>query len=296
MAPSLDEHLAVSILAGDKYYFKSTGRRNLFAGFTAVLSEAKTKEELDEESPEYGELPGLGENETLRLLELLGYQHFTKPPARFNDASLVKALEEKGIGRPSTYAPTLHTLLSRDYVQRKGGALSPSELGETVVDLLVKFFPQVLDVGFTAQLEEELDRIEEGDVDWVQVLKNFHSPFEQDVAQAREQMQDMRQEAVVTEQPCEQCGKPLVMRRGRFGKFLACSGFPECKFTRSLPTGFFCPLPGCGGELVKKVSRAGRPFYGCSKYPACNYITNKLPKKDETEESQKPAQLEVLGP
>ncbi|MCM8776208.1 MAG: DNA topoisomerase, partial [Candidatus Omnitrophica bacterium] len=201
--------------------------------------------------PEEGvNLPPLTEGEQLKLLELMGYQHFTKPPARFNDASVVKMLEEQGIGRPSTYAPIIYTLLSREYVYRKGGALVPSELGEIVVDLLVQHFPKIMDVQFTANMEGELDKIEEGKMDWVKVLREFYEPFLSHLEVARETMKNIKQ-AIPTEYKCDVCGKELVIRWGRFGKFLACSGFPECRYTRSLPTGFQCPVEGCGGELVQ---------------------------------------------
>jgi DNA topoisomerase I len=282
MTPALDEHLAVSIVAGKKYFFKSTGRRNLFPGFGILYAEpAAEKESKDEEDALSTEdLPSLVADEVLKLIELLGNQHFTKPPARFNDASLVKTLEERGIGRPSTYAPTIYTLVVRDYVTRKGGALMPTELGETVVDLLVKHFPKILDISFTATMEEELDRIEEGELAWVEVVRDFFKPFEADLVLAKEEMKNVRQEAVPTDYVCDVCAKPMVIKWGRFGKFLACMGFPECKYTRSIPTGFRCPQPECGGDLVKKTSKKRRIFYGCSNYPKCNYIANKLPTKD----------------
>ena len=306
MTPAVDEQIAVSIAAGEKYFFKTTGRRNLFPGFAILYGEAKTAKteengkdaEEDEDAP-FGDLPNLTAGEILKLHELIGNQHFTKPPARFNDASLVKTLEEEGIGRPSTYAPIIYTLLYREYVNRKGGALMPTELGETVVDLLVKHFPKVLDVQFTALMEEELDKIEDGDTDWVKVLKDFYGPFEIDLTAARAEMKNMRQEAVPTDYVCDICGKPMVIKWGRFGRFLACSGFPDCKYTRSIPTGFRCPQPECGGDLVKRMSKNRRTFYGCSNYPKCNYIANKLPQKEEgmsEDEKISETDRETLGP
>lgn len=304
MMPAIDEHMTVWTLAGDKYYFKTTGRRNLFPGFTAVFADIKKPEDGEKEPDEgdadalMGDLPELVAGEPLKLHELIGYQHFTKPPARFNDASLVKTLEEKGIGRPSTYAPTIQTILSRDYVTRRGSALMPTELGEKVTDLLVEFFPRVLDVQFTALMEEELDKIEDGELEWISVLKEFYKPFEESLVHAREEMKNMRHEPVPTEFTCDVCGKQLLEKNGRFGKFLACSGFPECKYTRSLPTGFRCPVEGCGGELVKRMSRMRRTFYGCSNYPKCTHIENKLTKDEDKNAGDKPAerQLETLGP
>lgn len=283
MVPAVDEQISVILVSAEKYFFRASGRRNLFQGFGIVYAEPveEKKEEKDgSDEDEFMELPNLTQGETLKLYELLGNQHFTKPPGRFNDASLVKMLEEKGIGRPSTYAPTIYTLVVREYVVRKGGALMPTELGEIVVNLLVQHFPKVLDIQFTANMEEQLDKIEEGDADWVQVLQTFFTPFEADVAVAREEMKSMREEAVPTEYNCEVCGKTMMIKWGRFGKFLACSGFPDCKTTRSVPSGHKCPQPDCGGDLVKRMSKKRRTFYGCSKYPKCTYIANKLPEKE----------------
>lgn len=284
MTPAVDEHIAVTIDAGESYGFRTTGKRNLFPGFTAAFGELKTEKEnskeAEEETPEVEELPELKVGQILKLHELLGEQHFTKPPPRFNDASLIRLLEEKGIGRPSTYAPTISTILDRIYAERNGGALVPTELGETVVDLLVKHFPKILETEFTALMEEEFDEIEEGKLPWVKVLRDFYTPFSKLLAKAQVEMKSMKPEAVPTDYKCDICGKHLLIKFGRFGKFLACSGFPECKYTRSLPTGFYCSEPGCGGELVKRKGKSRRYFYGCSNYPKCTYIVNALPKKE----------------
>jgi len=216
---------------------------------------------------------------------LIGTQHFTKPPPRYNDASIVKSLEEDGIGRPSTYAPTIFTLLSREYVERSGGALIPTELGEIVLDQLMLHFPDILNIEFTALMEEKLDEIEEGDADWVEILKNFYSSFHASVEKAQVDMKDVKQKLIETDEICEKCGKPMVVRWGRFGKFIACSGFPECKNTKAISTGVACPESNCDGTLVKRKSRKGRSFYGCSHYPKCNHISNKLPKPDEAKAS-----------
>ncbi len=292
MMPAIDEQTAVTIAAGDKYFFKANGKRNLFPGFGIVFemvakpsSEASEKEEAktegEEEDAADQELPPLQEGETLKLHELLPTQHFTKPPARYNDASLVRTLEEKGIGRPSTYAPTIYTLLDRDYANRKGGALMPTQLGEIVVDLLVQHFPGVLDIQFTAQMEEELDKIEEGELEWAKVLGNFYEPFSKHLEEAREKMREVRREVIPTDQVCDICGKQMVIRWGRFGQFLACIGFPDCRYTKSMPTGFRCPQPECDGDLVKRQSKRRQIFYGCSKYPNCTYVTRRLPRDGE---------------
>ncbi len=294
MTPAIDEHTAIAIHAGEKYEFRTTGKKSLFLGFTAAFGEIKTekdnsKENEEEEAPEAAELPDLKAGQALKLHELAGEQHFTKPPPRFNDASLIKLLEEKGIGRPSTYAPTISTILSRVYAERKGGALMPTELGETVVDILVKHFPTILDTEFTALMEEELDEIEEGKMEWVKVLKDFYAPFGELLVRAQTEMKSVKQAPIPTELKCALCGKQVMIKFGRFGKFMACSGFPECKYTRSIPTGFFCSVPGCGGELVKRRAKGRRAFYGCSNYPKCTYVVNELPKKeDDVEASEAP--------
>ncbi|MBI4387520.1 MAG: type I DNA topoisomerase [Candidatus Omnitrophica bacterium] len=299
MSEARDLVTSVEIVAEKDYFFKASGTINLFPGFSKVFLDAKAHrkrrekaEGIGEQTEERGEeddeqpLPDLVESELLKLHELIGDQHFTKPPARYNDASLVKALEEDGIGRPSTYAPTIHTLLAREYVHRKGGALMPSELGEIVMRQLLEHFPKIMDIQFTALMEEELDKIEEGELDWVRVLKDFYEPFQKSVADAKLQMKDVKQEITETGQVCEKCGKPMVIRWGRFGKFIACSGFPECKNTKPISTGVACPQPGCNGSLIKRKSKRGRPFYGCSNYPTCTYISNQLPKTEtETKEA-----------
>jgi len=289
MVPALDEQTSVTIAAGDEYFFKASGTRNLFPGF-GIVFEALAKKSKDSESAEAGEeeeddeqeFPVLEEGELLKLLELLASQHFTKPPARYNDASLVRILEEEGIGRPSTYAPTIYILLDRGYAERKGGALTPTEMGEVVLDLLVKHFPSILNVQFTAQMEEELDKIEEGEREWRRVLADFYTPFSEYVAKARVEMKSVKREPVPTDEKCDICGKQMMIRWGRFGQFLACSGFPECRYTKSMPTGFRCPQPDCKGDLVKRQSKKRQTFYGCSTYPACTYVTRRLPRDKET--------------
>ncbi|MDP3921576.1 MAG: type I DNA topoisomerase [Candidatus Omnitrophota bacterium] len=306
MTPAIDELISISILAGDKYYFKTTGQRNLFPGFTVAYGTAKAEKsekqnaEGEDTDDDDKDLPVLEVGEILELKELMGYQHFTKPPSRYNDASLVKTLEEDGIGRPSTYAPIIYTLLSREYVNRKGGALIPTDLGETVVDSLVEYFPNVVNVEFTAGMEEKLDKVEDGALKWIDVIREFYGPFQTLLVKAREDMKNIRREVIPTDRTCDLCEKPMVIRMGRFGRFMACSGFPECKYTRSIPTGFYCTEEGCGGELVKRRSKNRRTFYGCSKYPTCTYIVNKLPKKEGEEDMDdgqvsEPAR-ETLGP
>lgn len=263
---------SVDIAAGD-YGFKATGSRIEFPGFLVLQG----KEEEEESN-----LPPLKEGEELDLDKLEPLQHFTKPPARYTDATIVKALEERGIGRPSTYAPTIATITSRDYVRRESGSLLPTELGMLVTDLLVKHFGKLLDFEFTAKMEEELDEVEEGKVEWVGVVRNFYGQFNQEMDQARSEMQTVRREAEATNEICEKCGKPMVIKWGRRGRFMSCSGWPECKNAKSISTDVACPQ--CQqGKLVQRRAKSGkgRSFFGCTRYPECTFITNRLPKKDE---------------
>ncbi|MBI4368553.1 MAG: type I DNA topoisomerase, partial [Candidatus Omnitrophica bacterium] len=300
MTTAVDQVTSVEVLAGGEYVFKASGTKNLFPGFSAVFSEigraAKKKEESDDEEGEDQEFPELVQNEILKLHELIGNQHFTKPPPRYNDASLVKTLEEEGIGRPSTYAPIIYTLINRDYVERKSSALMPTELGETVIGLLVEHFPYVLDIQFTALMEEELDKIEEGEMDWVKVLQDFYGPFEERLKEAKLKMKDVRQDPVPAGENCDKCGKPMMIKWGRFGKFIACSGFPECRNTKPISTGVACQKEGCSGYLVTRKGKGGRKFYGCSNYPNCDYVINQLPQKESAEKTleEKPPEAEEV--
>lgn len=271
MTPAVFSVVTVEIKAG-RCIFKAHGSQKIFAGFSIVYEEDGEKKE--------GEnlLPPLAVDEKLNLLKLTPSQHFTKPPARFSEASLVKALEEYGIGRPSTYAPIIYTIVARNYVKRKEGYMHPSELGMVVTDLLVKNFADILDFEFTAKMEEELDEVEEGKKKKLDVLRDFYGPFEKDLLFAKENMRKVKGEEVVTSEICDTCGKPMVIKWGRLGRFLSCSDFPKCRFAKSLPTKVKCQEPGCGGMLVERRSKKrGRHFYGCSNYPTCRYITRKLP-------------------
>ncbi len=316
----------VSIGAG-KYTFQAVGTVVRFHGFT-ILYEEKT----DEESEEEKKLPPLEKDTVLELLDLVARQHFTQPPPRYTEASLIRELEEKGIGRPSTYALILSTIQDRGYVVKEKGRLKPTELGFLVTELLVKSFPDILNVKFTAHLEEELDRVEEGKLKWIDVIKEFYSRFREDLERAKQEMQTIKGQEEPTDIPCKKCGRmmvikwgkngkflacpgypeckttmdfrvdekgkivpventeyveqkcpncggPMVIKSGRFGRFIACSRYPECKTTLPLSTGVPCPEEGCNGVLVERRSKRGRTFYGCSKYPACKYVTWKLPEK-----------------
>jgi DNA topoisomerase-1 len=273
MTEAVMAQTAADIMAGD-YLFRASNTQVAFDGFM-VLYDADT----DKEEKKEGKMPLLSVDEPLDMLELIPSQHFTKPPPRYSDGSLVKALEELGIGRPSTYAPTISTIVNRDYVRRESGYLQPTELGGIVTKLLMEHFPRVLDVEFTAKMEDELDGIEEGEIDWKVLLKSFYSPFMHTVDKAKVAMKDVKKEVVATNEICEKCGKPMVIKWGRRGKFLSCSDYPRCKNAKSITTGVKCPSPGCEGELVARRSTRGM-FYGCTKFPVCRYTSRKLPGKD----------------
>ncbi len=271
MTPAQIGQDSADITAGE-YTFHAAGSRIEFPGYLAVRGQAE-----EEENP----LPTLEPKEILKLLQLLPEQHFTKPPARFTDASLVKALEENGIGRPSTYAPTISTITGRDYVRREGGSLIPSDLGMLVTDLLVKHFSKLMDYEFTANMEEELDKVEEGQLKWITAVKDFYGVFGTQMDLAKTQMESVKREAEPTDEICEKCAKPMVIKWGRKGKFMACSGWPDCKNAKSISTNV--PCPQClQGKLVQRRSKMGkgRSFFGCTRYPDCNFIANRLPKPE----------------
>lgn len=275
MAPANILIIEVEISAGE-YLFQARGTKILFPGFLTLYQEIKEKEEEEEEDKVL--LPALSEGERLRLIELISQQKWTKPPPRYTEASLVKTLEEKGIGRPSTYAPTIETIKKRGYVKREGRFLKPTNLGEVVTDLLVENFPDVLDVQFTAEMEKKLDLVEEGKVEWVRVLQEFYPSFSKTLKTAEEKLSAVRVEPEVTNITCDRCGQKMVERTGRYGKFLACSGFPSCRnIKRRYETNIKCPLPDCNGYLIKRINKQKRVFYGCTNYPRCKYITFKLP-------------------
>lgn len=283
MSPAILNTITVEVTGEylkERYLFRASGSSVAFPGFQRVYEEAKDEDQATDE--EQGErnfrIPGgLFEGQPQRLLELKPEQHFTQPPPRYTEASLVQALEEKGIGRPSTYAPILATLQARGYVTRDGKRLIPSETGFLVNDLLVEHFPEVLDVGFTAQMEKDLDRIAAGELPWVDVVRQFYEPFSQQVARAQRTMPEHNTGPEPIGRPCPQCGKELVIRWGRYGKFISCSGFPECRYTEAWleKVGVRCPKDG--GDLVVRKTRRGRTFYGCANYPECDFTTWKQP-------------------
>ena len=270
--------IPLEALENPRYLFRATGSAIRFPGFLVVYEETREEDVRPEEDEEGGGLlPPLEPNERLRLWQVLPEQHFTQPPPRYTEASLIKALEEYGIGRPSTYAPIISTLFQRGYVERVDKRLVPTPLGITVTDLLVQHFPDIMDVNFTARMEEDLDRIAAGEVDWVEVLRGFYGPFEQRLQAALAGIQKIPLDHEILDEQCPECGAPLQIRYGRFGKFVGCTRFPECRYTRPFYNKLGVPCPQCGGELLEKKSRRGRTFYGCSNWPTCNFTTWKRP-------------------
>lgn len=257
--------------------FKASGYTVKFDGFTVLYEES-----LDTEEQEGGALPPLTVGEKLTVKELSGNQHFTQPPPRFTEASLIKTLEENGIGRPSTYAPTIATILDRHYVEHEGKQLKPTSLGLVTTELMKEHFDRIVDAHFTAQMETDLDKIEAGKAEWVEVLRSFYTGFEKTLDKAEKDMEGKR--VKIPDEPtdivCEKCGKPMVIKIGPYGKFLGCSGFPECKNTKRIVNESGGTCPKCGGKMLAKRSKKGKPFYGCENYKDCNYMTWDTPLSD----------------
>ncbi|HHY46706.1 MAG TPA: type I DNA topoisomerase [Firmicutes bacterium] len=269
MKPAVFDVTTVDVEAGD-CLFRATGSQMKFPGFSVVYLE---QEDEGQEEQAGQALPELSVNERLVLLEFYPEQHFTEPPPRYTEATLVKALEEKGIGRPSTYAPIIDTIIRRNYVELEDKRFRPTDLGFVVVDLLKEWFPNIVDVEFTARMEEDLDRIAEGNLNWVEVVSNFYAPFDKVVEDALEKVGHVTVPDEVSEEKCPECGRNLVVKYGRFGKFLACPGFPECRYTKPIvrEVGVKCPI--CQAPVVERKTKKGRKFYGCSRYPECEFTT-----------------------
>jgi DNA topoisomerase-1 len=259
-------------LSNTGYLLRATSSVNTFPGFMVLYTESKDEAE-EKPGPT---LPPLANGDKLKLIELFSEQHFTKPPPRFTEATLIKMLEQWGIGRPSTYAPILSTIQDREYVTKTDGHFQPTELGFVVNDLLAKHFPGIVDINFTAYMEDELDKVANEDKNWVAVIQEFYTPFEKSLESAAALMEKVKVEEA-TDEVCPKCGKPMVVKFGRFGKFIACSGYPDCKFTKSFQIKVGVKCPQCGGEIVQKKSKKKRTFYGCSNYPDCTFATNFKP-------------------
>lgn len=272
MAPAVYDTLTIQIEAG-KYGLKATGSQLKFAGFRAVYIESKDQ---DKDVA----LPELAIDQEIKLQKILPKQHFTEPPPRYNEASLVKTLEEKGIGRPSTYSPIIETILGRGYVVRVEKKFEPTELGFVVIDMLKEYFKSIVDAEFSASLENQLDEIAEGKIDKNQLLSEFYEPFAKTLEHAEEAIGHVELPVEVSDIPCEHCGKLMVVKQGRYGKFLACPGFPDCRNTKPLlkDTGVTCAK--CGGSIVERKSKRGKHFYGCKNYPECDFVSWDMPLKE----------------
>ncbi|WP_350344940.1 type I DNA topoisomerase [Proteinivorax tanatarense] len=267
MQSAVYDVLTIDINNGD-YSFRQTGSELKFAGFMEIYIEGKDVEEKEEKMF----IGNVKEGEQLTLKEYHPKQHFTQPPPRFSEAMLVKLLEEKGIGRPSTYAPIIDTIQKRGYILKDKKTFMPSELGYVVNDLMVEHFPKVVDISFTAQMEEELDQIEEGQKHWDQLVKNFYSDFKDELEKAEENIQDIEIKDVESDVECEKCGRLMVYKLGKFGKFLACPGFPECRNTKAINKEIDVDCPKCGkAKVVERKTKKGRKFFGCATYPDCDF-------------------------
>ncbi len=280
MENAVYDTMSVDIAAGE-YIFRATSSKIAFKGYTAVYSDAAAEEEEQQVSS----LPELIESEKLKFEGQKSEQHFTIPPARYTDGSLIKAMEEKGVGRPSTYAPTISTILDREYVIKEGKSLRPTPLGEVVNGLMMEQFRDIIDVEFTANMEEQLDEVEAGNKDWKKTLSEFYGPFEKELLEAEKALDGKRLKVPdeETDIVCELCGKNMVVKSGRFGKFLACPGYPECKNTKAIVEKTPGECPVCGGEILKKKSKNGYAYYGCEKFPECTFMTWDVPQKERCE-------------
>ncbi|NPV52255.1 MAG: type I DNA topoisomerase [Firmicutes bacterium] len=267
MEAAVYDVVSVDITARD-YLFRATGQTARFLGFMVLYIEGRDDEAEEQEE----RLPELSEGEDLTLVKLTPLQHFTQPPPRYTEAMLVKALEEKGIGRPSTYAPIIDTIIKRGYVNLEERRFRPTELGIIVVDLLKEYFPAIIDVQFTANMESQLDKIAEGELEWVRVVDEFYRPFQSTLRRAEEAMEKVVIPDKTTDELCPECGRNLVVKHGRYGEFLACPGFPECKFTKKITRDIGVACPKCGSPIVERRTKKGRKFYGCSAYPNCDFV------------------------
>lgn len=260
------------------YKLRASGSTIKFDGFMKIY------EYTTEEDEESVKLPNLNEGEVVAIDSIQGKQHFTQPPARYTEASFVKLLEEKGIGRPSTYVPTISTLTSRDYVTREKKTLIPTELGFIVNNIVSEYFKQIVDVDFTAEMERKLDDIEEGSAKWKEIVDEFFSPLKEAIEKAEKEVSKIVIEDKVSDVPCDKCGKMMVIKKGRYGNFLACPGYPECKNAKPIVRELDVPCPKCGGKVLAKKSKKGKNFFGCGEYPNCDFVSWFEPTKDSCPE------------
>ncbi len=283
MNPAVYKTLSVDVIGkGDEneYLLRASGSQIEFPGFLVIYEEGKDEDKAEEDEGDSDRIPvdDIKENQTQNLAQLYPEQHFTQPPPRYTEASLVQVLEENGIGRPSTYAPILSTIQNRGYVIRDGKRLEPTDTGFLVNDLVVEFFPSIVDINFTSGLEDQLDMIASGDEEWVNVISEFYGPFSEKLEKAEAQMPEKKAELEKVGRECPKCGHDLIIRWGRYGKFISCSNFPECRYTEPYLEKIGVTCPTCGeGEVVRRKTRKGRTFYGCSRYPDCDFTSWKQP-------------------
>lgn len=265
-------------IEANSYIFKASGYTVSFDGFTVLYEEGR-----DEETAEASTLPKLEKGMILKLKELTNNQHFTQPPSRFTEASLIKALEEDGIGRPSTYATTISTILSREYIVKEGKTLKPTELGEVITNLMKERFPNIVNVKFTAGMETDLDTVESGKTQWVKILENFYGDFSETLEKAQKDMEGVKIQLKEDETDivCEKCGRKMVIKVGKYGKFIACPGYPECKNIKKIVNETGAECPKCGGKIITRKSKKGRLFYGCDNYPKCDFLSWDEPSKEK---------------
>jgi len=277
MTPAVFLQKKINITAGD-FEFSASASSLKFEGCLILFREDEVKEKGSDFST-------FQKDDVLELVNVHPNQHFTKPPPHYSEATLVRALEEDGIGRPSTYAPIIHTLVFRNYVSRNKGYFASTELGQKVCDMLIEYFPKIMDVNFTATMETDLDLMEEGEMEYLKLLNEFYSPFKEELDYA---MQNIEKTTAFIDRKCPQCGKPLAVKWGRRGRFISCTGFPDCRHSESFSSGVKCPQANCTGELVERRSRGGTVFYGCSRYPECTYTARQLPKEEAAVKDHEP--------
>ncbi len=278
MSNAVYDSVSVEVTAGE-HSFRASASQLKFAGYTAVYEESRDEEKEEKEVS----LPTLNEGEVVALENLLSEQHFTAPPSRYTDATLIRTMEENGIGRPSTYAPTVSTILDREYVVKEGKYLRITPLGEVVTQLMCERFENIVDVKFTAHMEQDLDEVESGNKQWKSLLREFYGPFADNLKQVEKDMEGiyLKVPDEDSEEKCDICGKNMVIKSVRFGRFLACPGYPECKFTKPLVVEMPDRCPKCGNRILKKTSRNGYTYYGCEKFPTCDFMTWDVPVKDD---------------
>ncbi len=280
MADALYETQQIEIASDSGVVLRSSAERLKFAGFTAVYEEG-TDDAPNQDEHGSSLMADVNEGDHAELLSDEATQHFTQAPARYTEASLVRALEEKGIGRPSTYAPTISTILARGYVMREKKQLFPTELGIMITNMMEEYFADIVDIAFTAGMEEQLDEVEEGKLDWHKVLSDFYGPFEKTLENAESKIEKVEIKDEVSDVPCDKCGAMMVYKLGRYGRFLACPNFPECRNTKAIQVEIDAPCPKCGGKLLQKTSRKGRKFYGCERYPECDFVSWDMPVSEK---------------